>query len=72
MSKQKSCSECGAELKAGSALCALCGTPSQRDKTWGDHKPKPEPQPSDVDDYQKDLRALRAKLKSLRDDAEAV
>ncbi len=72
MNKQKSCSECGAELKAGSALCALCGTPSQRDKTWGDRKPKPEPQPSDVDDYQKDLRALRAKLKSLRDDAEAV
>ena len=72
MNKHKSCSECGAELKAGSALCALCGTPSQRDKSWGDRKPRPEPQPSDVDDYQKDLRALRAKLKSLRDDAEAV
>jgi len=70
MSKQKNCSECGAELQAGSALCALCGTSAQRDKTWGDRKPKPEP--SEVDDYQKDLRALRAKLKALRDDAEAV
>jgi predicted amidophosphoribosyltransferase len=71
MDKQTSCSECGAGLQAGSALCALCGTSSQRDKTWGDRKPKPEPEPS-VDDYQKDLRALRAKLKALRDDAEAV
>ena len=71
MAKQKSCSECGAELQAGSALCVLCGTPSQRDKSWGDGA-KRDPAPSDVDDYQKDLRALRAKLKALRDDAEAV
>lgn len=71
MSKQKLCSECGAELQAGPALCPLCGTPSHLDKTWSDRKPKTEP--SVVDDYQKDLRALRAKLKKLRDDdAEAV
>ena len=70
MNKRKSCSECGAELQGGSALCALCGTSSKRDKTWGDRNLKPGP--SDVDDYQKDLRALRAKLKALRDDAEAV
>ena len=71
MSKQKCCSECGAELQAGPALCPLCGTPSHLDKTWNDRKPKQEP--SGVDDYQKDLRALRAKLKKLRDDdAEAV
>jgi predicted amidophosphoribosyltransferase len=71
MSKPKYCSECGAELRDGPELCPLCGTPSHVDKAWGNRKPKREP--SGVDDYQKDLRNLRAKLKELRgDDAEAV
>ncbi|MGH2750891.1 MAG: hypothetical protein ACRDK3_08485 [Actinomycetota bacterium] len=68
MSKRKGCSECGAELEAGPALCPLCGTPSHMDQTWGDRKPEP----TGVDDYHKDLRKLRAKLRALRDDAEAV
>jgi len=72
MPKQKLCSECGAELTAGSALCPLCGTPSHLEESWGDGT-KAEPEPREVDDYHSDMRKLRAKLKALRnDDAEAV
>jgi len=71
MPKSKSCSECGAELTAGPALCPLCGTSSNLEKTWGDEKRKPAD--TGLDDYQSDVRKLRAQLKRLRgDDAEAV
>jgi uncharacterized Zn finger protein (UPF0148 family) len=71
MPKSKSCSECGAELTAGSALCPLCGTSSHLEKTWGDDKKKPTEE--GLEDYHSDLRKLRAQLKQLRgDDAEAV
>jgi uncharacterized Zn finger protein (UPF0148 family) len=71
MPKSKSCSECGAELTAGSALCPLCGTSSHLEKTWGDEKQKPTEE--GLEDYHSDLRKLRAQLKQLRgDDAEAV
>lgn len=71
MPKSKSCSECGAELTAGPALCPLCGTSSHLEKTWGDEKKKPAD--GGLDDYQSDVRRLRAQLKRLRgDDAEAV
>ena len=62
--KTERCKECGAELKARSALCPLCGSRGE-DDNW--EAPRPAPvTPLDVDDYQKDLRKLRAELKKLR------
>ena len=68
MPKHKLCSECGAELEPGPALCPLCGTPARAEKDWSDKPPT-----GGVDDYHSDLRKLKAQLKRLRDDdAEAV
>lgn len=62
----KICSECGAELELGPARCPLCGTEPA--------EPTPAAKPrTSVDNYQSDIRKLRAQLKRLRsEDAEAV
>ncbi len=59
------CSECGAELRLSPASCPLCGaTPV----TSQPNKPPPDPAR-----YQANVRALKEKLKQLRqEDAEAV
>ena len=61
--KTERCAECGAELKARSALCPLCGSGGEADDEWTAPAPVT---PLDVDTYQKDLRKLRAELKKLR------
>ena len=63
----KRCSECGAELSLGPARCPLSGSDPTGTRDWAPKKA------DEVDDYQADLRKLRAQLKKLREeDAEAV
>lgn len=62
----KHCSECGAELKLGPARCPLCGTEANQDADWSKEKP------ASTENYQHNVRNLRAQLKKLRDEAEAV
>ncbi|MGI8708335.1 MAG: hypothetical protein ACR2LG_09065 [Actinomycetota bacterium] len=67
----KNCAECGAELEPRSTSCPLCGTQRRESVKWTTAK-KPTV-PEDVEDYQADLRKLRAQLKKIRDEgAEAV
>lgn len=67
----KDCAECGAELEPRSTSCPLCGTQRQESVKWTVSK-KPDA-PENVEDYQADLRKLRAQLKKIRDDgAQAV
>ena len=61
----KSCTECGAELKLRSERCPLCGAATSPIAVR-------RPVVSDVEAYQDDVRRLRAQLKRLREDAEAV
>ena len=61
------CSECGAQLRLRPASCPLCGAAvKRREKAVADEAPDPE-------DYQSNVRALRAELDRLRrGEAEAV
>jgi predicted amidophosphoribosyltransferase len=63
------CNGCGAELEVGPECCPLCGA----EPRIVARKPRPrERAPVAVDDYQASVRKLRAQLRRLRDDAEAV
>ena len=65
--KSVRCSGCGAHLESDSDSCPLCGA---EPRTKG---PAKSSKPVNVDDYQSDVRKLRAQLKKLRDKgAEAV
>jgi predicted amidophosphoribosyltransferase len=61
------CSGCGAELEVGPDQCPLCGA----EPRIAARKVRPRERVT-VDDYQASIRKLRAQLRRLRDDAEAV
>jgi hypothetical protein len=65
--KVRKCVECGAELRHDVTKCPLCGADAAA------RGPRRAAAPTNVDDYQRDVRALRRQLKKLRDGgAEAV
>jgi rRNA maturation protein Nop10 len=65
--KVRKCRECGAELRHDVDNCPLCGAVAAA------RAPLRAAAPTNVDDYQRDIRKLREKLKKLRDGgAEAV
>jgi hypothetical protein len=59
------CTECGADLRLEASPCPLCGA-EPREHT------QEEQTVTDVESYQSSVRRLRAQLRRLRDDAEAV
>lgn len=61
------CSECGAQLRLRPASCPLCGAElKEREQAAADEV-------ADPDDYQSNVRELRAELERLRrGEAEAV
>jgi hypothetical protein len=63
----RKCKECGAELRHDFANCPLCGADAAA------RPPRRAAAPTNVEDYQRDIRKLRERLKKLRDGgAEAV
>ena len=63
----RKCKECGAELRHDVDNCPLCGADAAA------RTPRRAAAPTNVEDYQRDIRKLRERLKKLRDGgAEAV
>jgi predicted amidophosphoribosyltransferase len=65
------CKGCGAELEIGPEHCPLCGAEPRTTIRPAGARPRSR-EPVAVDDYQASIRKLRAQLRRLRDDAEAV